>query len=78
MDELDLRPWDPAEHLRDHRDCIGALDVALQYDDPVGVIETIGDIARSKQLTDVVRGIANTLARITLWPPTASRPRCGH
>ncbi len=57
MDELDLRPWDPAENLRDHRDCIGALDLALQYDDPQGVIETIGDIARSKELTDLVTGI---------------------
>ena len=57
MDELDLRPWDPAENLRDHRDRIGALDVALQYDDPQGVIETIGDIARSKELTDLVTGI---------------------
>ncbi len=57
MAKIKTHLWDPAEHLRDHRDCIGALDVALQYDDPLGVIETIGDIARSKDLTDLVMAI---------------------
>ena len=49
MGKIETYPWDPAEDIEDHEDCIGYLDAALQEDDPMLVVEVIDDIARFQE-----------------------------
>ena len=48
MAEIETYPWDPAEDLHDHADCIAYLNAALEEDDAVLVAKILDDIARAK------------------------------
>lgn len=64
MPKIELHAWDPVEHLHDHQDCIGYLDVALEEDDPVLVFEVLGDIARFKGMNEVAEALGDNSGQI--------------
>ena len=47
--------YDPAEYIEDRDDVIAHLEVALQENDPDFLLRTIGDIARSKGMTQIAK-----------------------
>ena len=47
--------YDPAEYIEDKEDIIAHLRVALEENDPDFLLRTIGDIARSKGMTQIAR-----------------------
>ena len=51
MSKTETYPWDPAEDLEGHEDCIGYLDAALQEDDALLVAKVLDDIARYQEMT---------------------------
>ena len=72
MTKIELRAWDPVEHLRNHEDCIGYLDVALEEDDPVLVFEVLGDIARFKGMNEVAEALGDNSGQL-FEAPSAER-----
>ena len=48
-------PWDPADHLKTDEEMASYLDAALEEGDPTLVAAALGDIARGKGMTQVVR-----------------------
>jgi probable addiction module antidote protein len=52
---LKTRPWDGARYIRDDADRAAYLEAALEDDDPRVVIAVLGDIARSRGMTEVAR-----------------------
>lgn len=50
MGKIETYPWDAAEDLEDHQDCIGYLDAALQEDDALLVAKVLDDIARYQEM----------------------------
>ena len=55
MPKTVTQPWDPAEHLETADDAVAYLDAALLEGDPALVAEVLGDIARSKGMSDLAR-----------------------
>jgi probable addiction module antidote protein len=55
MDKLKTFPWDAAEHLETKEDIAAYLEVALEDGDPALIVEALGDIARSKGMTQIAR-----------------------
>ncbi len=49
------RPWDAAEHLETEEDMAAYLEAALQEGDSALVAAALGDIARSKGITQIAR-----------------------
>ena len=49
------RPWDPAEHLNTQEDIVAYLEAALEDGDSQLIAAVLGDIARSKGMTDIAR-----------------------
>ncbi len=49
------RPWDAAEHLETEEDMAAYLEAALQEGDSALVTAALGDIARSKGITQIAR-----------------------
>jgi probable addiction module antidote protein len=47
--------WDPAEHLDTEQDMAAYLEAALEEGDPALVAAALGDIARTKGMTQVAR-----------------------
>ena len=47
--------YDPAEYIEDKEDVIAHLKVALEENDPDFLLRTIGDIARSKGMTQIAK-----------------------
>jgi len=47
--------YDPAEYIEDKDDVIAHLKVALEENDPDFLLRTIGDIARSKGMTQIAK-----------------------
>lgn len=47
--------WDPAEHLETEADMVAYLESALEQNDPSLVAAVLGDIARSKGMSEVAR-----------------------
>lgn len=47
MDEITIRRWDPAEHLKDVQDAEAYLAAALDVGDPQLIEAVLDDIARA-------------------------------
>jgi probable addiction module antidote protein len=50
-----LRPFDPAEHLRTEEDILFYLEAAMEGNDPKHIASALGDVARSKGMSEVAR-----------------------
>jgi probable addiction module antidote protein len=55
MDKLETLPWDAAEHLETKEDITAYLEAALEDADPALVVAALGDIARSRGMTNIAR-----------------------
>ncbi len=51
----DTRPWDPARYLESREDIVAYLDAALEEGDPALLAAALGDVARSKGMTEIAR-----------------------
>jgi probable addiction module antidote protein len=59
------RPWNPAEHLATEEDMVAYLEAALEEGDSELVAAVLGDIARSRGMTEIAR--ATGLGRESLY-----------
>jgi probable addiction module antidote protein len=55
MATIQTYPWDAAEHLETKEDIAAYLEAALEEGDPNLVVAALGDIARSKGMTNIAR-----------------------
>lgn len=55
MTTIQTYPWDAAEHLAAKEDIAAYLEAALEDGDPSLVVAALGDIARSKGMTQIAR-----------------------
>jgi probable addiction module antidote protein len=55
MATIHTYPWDAAEHLETEEDIAAYLEAALEDGDPSLVVAALGDIARSKGMTQIAR-----------------------
>ncbi|MGA0201286.1 MAG: addiction module antidote protein [Prochlorotrichaceae cyanobacterium] len=55
MATIQTYPWDAAEHLETKEDIAAYLEAALEDGDPSLVVAALGDIARSKGMTNIAR-----------------------
>ncbi|MEM9007553.1 MAG: addiction module antidote protein [Cyanobacteria bacterium P01_F01_bin.86] len=53
MANLQTYPWDASDHLETKEDIIAYLEAALEENDPSLVATILGDIARSKGMTQI-------------------------
>lgn len=65
MATLKTYPWDAADHLDTTEDIIAYLEAALEENDPSLVTAALGDIARSKGMTQIAQ--ATGLGRESLY-----------
>jgi probable addiction module antidote protein len=52
-ERITFSDWDPAEVIETKEDVISILEVALEENDPDFLLSVIGDIARSKGMTQI-------------------------
>ncbi len=62
---IKTRKWGVADHLKTKRDVIGYLDAVLEDGDPDLLKVALGDIARSKGMTEIAR--AAGVSRASLY-----------
>jgi probable addiction module antidote protein len=55
MTNLQTKPWDVAEHLETKEDLAAYLEAALEDGNPQLIAAALGDIARSKGMTQIAR-----------------------
>ena len=55
MTKTITRPWDPAEHLNTQEDIVAYFEAALEDGDSQLIASVLGDIARSKGMTEIAR-----------------------
>lgn len=55
MDKLETFPWDAAEHLETKEEIAAYLEAALEEGDPALIVAVLGDIARSRGMTQIAR-----------------------
>lgn len=55
MANLQTKPWDVAEHLETKADMAAYLEAALEDGNPQLIAAALGDIARSKGMTQIAR-----------------------
>ncbi len=55
MANTQTQPWDPANHLNTKEDMAAYLEAALEDGDPALVTAALGDIARSKGMTQIAQ-----------------------
>jgi probable addiction module antidote protein len=55
MATIQTYSWDAAEHLETKEDIAAYLEAALEDGDPSLVVAALGDIARSKGMTNIAR-----------------------
>jgi probable addiction module antidote protein len=48
-----LTPFDPAEHIDTEEDILYYLEAAMEGNDPKHIARALGDIARSKGMTEI-------------------------
>ena len=53
--EVSIVPWDPAEHLETDDEMAAYLEAAFQEGDAKLIASVLGDIARSKGMTQIAR-----------------------
>lgn len=52
---LKVLPFDPAEHLETDEDVLDYLEAAMEGNDPKHIASALGDVARSKGMTEIAR-----------------------
>jgi probable addiction module antidote protein len=52
---MELRPFDPANHLQTEEDILYYLEAAMEGNDPKHIASALGDVARSKGMSDIAR-----------------------
>lgn len=52
---MELRPFDPANHLETEEDILYYLEAAMEGNDPKHIASALGDIARSKGMSEIAR-----------------------
>jgi probable addiction module antidote protein len=52
---LKVFPFDPARHLQTEEDILYYLEAAMEGNDPKHIAGALGDVARSKGMTDIAR-----------------------
>jgi len=65
IDTSKLKKWDMADHINTPEDVIAYLDAALEDNDPELLAAVLGDIARSRGMSEVAR--ASGLTREGLY-----------
>jgi probable addiction module antidote protein len=53
--KVKTRPWDAAEHLTTDEEMAAYLEAALEDGDPALIAAALGDIARSKGMSQIAR-----------------------
>lgn len=48
-------PFDPAEHIETEEDIFYYLEAAMEGNDPKHIARALGDVARSKGMTDIAK-----------------------
>ena len=52
---LKVYPFDPAAHLETEEDILYYLEAAMEGNDPKHIASALGDVARSKGMTEIAR-----------------------
>ena len=52
---LKVLPFDPAEHLETEEDILHYLEAAMEGNDPKHIASALGDVARSKGMSDIAK-----------------------
>ena len=52
---VELRPFDPADHLQSEEDIFFFLEAAMEGNDPAHIARALGVVARSKGMTEIAR-----------------------
>lgn len=52
---LKTLPFDPAEHLQTEEDILHYLEAAMEGNDPKHIASALGDVARSKGMSEIAR-----------------------
>ena len=55
MMALKVFPFDPARHLETEEDILYYLEAAMEGNDPKHIASALGDVARSKGMTDIAK-----------------------
>jgi probable addiction module antidote protein len=66
---IETTPWDPAERLETPEDIAFYLEAVFEENDPALIAAALGDIARSRGMTEVARAAGVT--RDTLYKALA-------
>jgi probable addiction module antidote protein len=70
MKKMTVADFDPAEYIETKEDVFGILEAALEENDPDFLLSVIGDIARSKGMTQLAREL--NLDRVGLYKSFSS------
>ena len=54
-EKITFKKWDPADDINTKEDVIALLEGALEENDPDFLLSIVGDIARSKGMTQIAR-----------------------
>lgn len=52
---VETRPFDPASYLQTEEDILYYLEAAMEGNDPKHIASALGDVARSKGMSDIAR-----------------------
>lgn len=52
---METRPFDPANYLQTEEDILYYLEAAMEGNDPKHIASALGDVARSKGMSDIAR-----------------------
>ena len=52
---MELRPFDPANYLENEEDILYYLEAAMEGNDPKHIASALGDVARSKGMTEIAK-----------------------
>jgi probable addiction module antidote protein len=55
MEKMTIADFDPAEYIETKEDVMAYLETAIKEKDPEFLLSVIGDIARSKGMTEIAR-----------------------
>lgn len=52
---MEMRPFDPANYLQTEEDILYYLEAAMEGNDPKHIASALGDVARSKGMSEIAR-----------------------
>lgn len=52
---VEITPFDPASHLETEEDILYYLEAAMEGNDPKHIASALGDVARSKGMSEIAR-----------------------